>query len=277
MPRGARGCCSRRRDRCSTWPGSAPAWSSRISPPGPARDPSSRPRGWGPRGSTSPPTLPRACPLARAGEPGLTNVATLVVDAQAVSFPPGSCDAVISRFGLMFMPRQQGGARRHAPRADGGREARRRWAGSAPGALPCSPCRWRSRGVTARRAGPECASMMSSPRATPGPPAAAFERAGFRDIREHAVALETRGGSAGLVASRGAPLGPLNTVPAGPEGRDRARRGRGERGPAGIRGAGRPADPGRGADRAREEMSGTTGRVGFRGARAGARRPRPTR
>ncbi len=64
----------------------------------------------------------------RAAELGLPNMDFLEVDAEALDFPARSFDAVLSRWGLMFLPNLQGAlARIHRVLAPGGRLAAAVW------------------------------------------------------------------------------------------------------------------------------------------------------
>jgi SAM-dependent methyltransferase len=157
---------------------------------------------------------------ARARELELTNISTQVVDAQELAFAPDSCDAVISRFGLMFMPRLRdalaGFLRVLKP---GGKLAAMVW--SLPGrnplfALPLAiGRRYRPAGGGAA-ALPDVFALSQ-----PGLLADAFGRAGFLQVREHPIALELRVESLSALIDGRQPLGPLGAVLARLEGPER--------------------------------------------------------
>lgn len=147
----------------------------------------------------------------RARELGLTNIHTQVADAQELDLAPESCDAAISRFGLMFLPRLGDAlARIRRILKPGGQFAAMVW--SVPErnplfALPLAIGR-RARSADGGAAAPPDVFALSRP----GLLADEFRRAGFRQPREYAVALALRVPSLSALLDGHQAIGPLGAV-----------------------------------------------------------------
>lgn len=158
----------------------------------------------------------------RARELGLTNIHARVADAQELDLTPESCDAAISRFGLMFLPRLRDALVRILRiLKPGGRFAAMVW--SVPErnplfALPQEIGR-RYRPNDSRPLPAQDAFALSRP----GLLADEFGRAGFRRPREYAVALELRVASLAALIDGRQPIGPLGAVLASLDARERRR------------------------------------------------------
>jgi len=142
----------------------------------------------------------------QAREQGLTNIETRVMDVQRLDVPDGSFDAVISRFGLMFLPDLHGAlVRIGRALRPGGRFAAMVWSTPERNPLFALPLALARAHATATPPGPDLFGL-GDPRLLHE----AYAHAGFSAVTVEAVALPFRAPSvAAFVEGRRDTVGPL--------------------------------------------------------------------